>query len=228
MAILETNFYHKTISMYTAAFGTLFNNIRVSRDSGLIKVPIAYQSKQKDRVRTTQNPDPNQIRVKSQLPRLSFKLVALNKDLSRITNRFNRLCADVDRTQVTSIASQYNRIPYSFSFELGIKTKYMDDMLEIIEQILVYFNPAVTINITDNPDLALDSAIDVYLEGNSLSDVFEGAFEDEKILESVMSFRLDGWLYMPTSNANIIRTIDINYKDLINSDLLYDTDHITS
>ena len=209
--------YHRSITLLSGVFGAVFNEIMVTRQDGTkILVPIAYETKQKYDVRNTQNPDlNNQLKYKTILPRLSFKLTSWRKDPDRLTSRFNQMIEQgVDRSTVLSMNSQRNRVPYKFTYELNAKTKNIDDMLQIVEQILIMFNPSLNVIVKDNPDLNANSAINIKLMDSQMQDIFDGSFEDEQILETAFSFEVDGWLYMPTASAKIITKVIINVFDM--------------
>lgn len=217
MKSLDQFTYHRTITLLSGVFGAVFNEFTVSRADGTkILVPIAYETKQKYDVRNTQNPDlNNQLKYKTILPRLSFKLTSWRRDTDRALSKYNQLIeAGVDRTSVTSMASQRNRVPYKFTYTLNAKTKNIDDMLQIVEQVLVMFNPSLTVTVKDNPDLSSDSAINIKLTDSQMMDIFDGSFEDEQVLETTFNFELDGWLYMPTSTAKIITKVIVNVFDM--------------
>lgn len=219
--VLENYFFHNTIQLYVGVFGSIFDEIKIKHGTKSIKVPIAYSVKKRYDVRNEQNPDPNAARVKMQLPRLGFTLTGMQKDMTRMTNRLNMMLGPGDRTVVDSLASQRERVPYNFQFRLDIKTKNLVDMLQIQEQILPYFNPSLTVNVTDNPDLSMDTAIIVRLLGNSgLGELFEGSFENEEVIESSLEFELEGYLYMPTSQAKVIKKVTVNYFDLYTGEKL--------
>lgn len=224
MPVLQEHFYHKTIALLTGVFGSVFDEIKLLRGDGkLITVPIAYSVKRKYNVRNDQNPDPNAIRYKMQLPRMSFKLSSIQRDTTRIINRLYPLVENVGRTQVSELKSQYNRVPFKFTYTLSVKTKTIDDMLQIIEQILVTFNPSLKVIVKDNPDLNFDSAISIKLLDSGMDDISEGSFEGEESLESTMQFELEGWLYMPTRNSKIINKVIVNMYDLGNPDEILET-----
>lgn len=225
--ILEDFFGHKTILLYCNVFGSVFDEIKIERDNGkLIKVPIAYAVKNPYDVRNEQNPDPNKARYKNQLPRMSFSIVGYQRDPSRMVNRYSNLVGNGNRASGT-VRVQKQRVPYNFQFRLNIKTKNLIDMLQIIEQIMVYFNPSIVVNVEDAPDLGLETAIPIQLQANdTLGDLFEGSFENERIIETSLDFNLEGYLYMPTSNAKVIKKVTVNYFDLDSKGLI-ETDVFT-
>lgn len=221
MAVLENHFYHKTISLLTGVFGSIFDEIKITRkDGSSILVPIAYSVKRKYNVRNDQNADPNAVRYKMQLPRMGFKLTGLQREPLRTNNKLYPLVENLDRTQVTQLKSQLNRVPFTFGYSLSIKTKTIDDMLQIIEQILVYFNPTLRVTVKDNPDLDYSSAITVKLLDTGLEDISEGSFDGEESLESTLQFELEGWLYMPTQTSKVITKSIVNLFDLGSNELL--------
>ena len=225
MAILEQHFYHKTIRLYTAVFGTLFNELKIYReeDNKYIKVPLSYAGDQKHNVRNQQNPDPNARRYKMRTPRMAFRLVGWQKDDARITNRNHKLQnTSVNRDTVNGVSSQYNRVPYNFQYELRVKVKFMDDLNQIVEQILAYFNPSISIKVTDNPDMQGDTALQISLMDSNMEDQFEGDFEESRLLEASFNFELKGYIYLPTSDSSIIKEVTINYYDLNNPEELID------
>lgn len=217
MKSIESFTYHRSITLLSGMFGAVFNEIKIVRQDGaVILVPIAYEIKQKYNVRLDQNPDrSNTMKYKIILPRLSFKLVSWQKDPARQTSRYNQLIEQgVDRTQVTSLNSQRNRVPYKFIYQLNAKTKNIDDMLQIVEQVLVMFNPSLNVMLLDNPDLNADSAINIKLIDSQMQDIFDGSFEDEQVLETAFNFEVDGWLYMPTASAKVITKVIANLYDM--------------
>jgi hypothetical protein len=220
MAILQDHFFHDTIQMYVGVFGSVFDEIKIKRTTPnkpdkFIRVPIAYAVKKRYDVRNDQNPDPNKVRIKNQLPRMSFTMTGMQKDNSRMMNRMNTMIKSGPRDQPGGLATQRERVPYNFQFRLDVKTKNLVDILQILEQILVYFNPSIVVNVIDNPDLAMSSAIPIKLLNNSgFGDLFEGSFEDEEVIEGSLEFELEGYLYLPTSDAKIIKKVTVNYFDL--------------
>lgn len=222
MKLFDKFQYHKTITLLSGVFGAVFNEIVLERDDGTkILVPIAYATKQKYDVRNEQNPEPNKLKYKTTLPRMSFKLNSWRRDTERALSRYNMLVEQgVDRTAVTGLASQKNRVPFIFGYELNVKAKNIQDMLQIVEQVLVMFNPSLNVQVKDNPDLNEESAINIKLLDSQMQDIFEGSFEDEQVLETTFNFELEGWLYMPTADSKIITKVIVNVFDLDSDQLL--------
>ena len=77
--MLGTTFYHETIRKCVVGFGTLFNDIHITRkdSSGNVaqamKVPLAYGPKQKFLVRLREDPNATKS-VAITLPRIGFEI----------------------------------------------------------------------------------------------------------------------------------------------------------
>ena len=215
MAILEQHFYNKTINTYTSIFGSVFNDIKISRANGkTVDVPISYSLKQKYDVRNKENPEPNAARYKMILPRLGFLLVGVAPDPIRRTNKMNVLLENKDRSTSAGVSAQYNRTPYIFQYQLYIKTKNIDELWQIVEQILFYFNPTIRVRAKDNTALDENSIITIKLTNSGIDTIAEGSFEDTEVFEATMDFELEGWLYGPTTDAKPIYSIHLNYFDM--------------
>ena len=88
----QSYFYHETLRKTVVAFGSLFNDIQVTRtnSSGAavqsLKVPLAYGPKQKFIARLEQEPTLPSTTALS-LPRIGFEIHAFDYDPSRKLNR---------------------------------------------------------------------------------------------------------------------------------------------
>ena len=51
------------------------------------------------------------------------------------------------------VRAQYVPVPYNINFELGIIAKSQDDALQILEQILPYFQPSFSVTLNMIPDM---------------------------------------------------------------------------
>jgi|AntDeeMinimDraft_6_1070357.scaffolds.fasta_scaffold08668_2 hypothetical protein len=226
MAALEQHFYHNSIRTYTAAFGTLFNNISIVRKDGKqIKIPLSYSSRQKFDIAQKYENDDAHYQIK--FPRIGFVMTGWNRDTTRIQNKHDYMYQQgVDRTIVGGVNKQLNRVPYIFNYEVTVGTKNLDDMFQIMEQIAAWFNPSLNVNITENPDLGIETSLNVKMTDSTLADDYQGMMEDEKTLISTFNFEVEGFLYMPSSDQGVIRTITLNYYDLNDPDTILETDII--
>lgn len=117
-------------------------------------------------------------------------------------------------TLTTPNLSSFSPIPYNFEYTLHLFVKYIDDGLQIIEQILPYFTPFYTITMNDfvSPDLKRD--ITITLTSVSQEDVYEGAIEEDRIIQWSLTFVANAWIYPPVTDSKIIKIADTNFFEL--------------
>tara|TARA_R100000005_G_C4989209_1_gene196941 strand:+ start:128 stop:931 length:804 start_codon:yes stop_codon:yes gene_type:complete len=208
------HFYHKKVRKCVAMFGTLFNNLYVIRlnssgaSTSQIKVPLSYGPKRKFIERINEQADlTTDSKVAIKLPRMSFEITNFsydaNRQLQKIAN-FNRATPIGDRN---SRQKFFVPVPYDIGFELNIYSKNQDDGLQVVEQILPFFNPQYSLTMkpfpTDFPDIKED--IQIILEGLNLSDDYEGSLEQRRTIVYTMSFQMKVNFYGPTQRTDIIR-----------------------
>jgi hypothetical protein len=208
-----TTFYHGTTRKLIVAFASVFNNIHVQRKepgaSGTItdiKVPIAYESQQKYIARLIKDTAKNR-----QVPRMGFIMNGMEIDPSRSMNQMNELTF-VHGSDDTKMHKIFAPIPYNFNFTLDIYVDYMDDGLQIIEQIVPYFQPDFNVVIEEIPVLNIERDIPIVLGGVTMTDEFEGEFGEHRIVNWSLEFVMKGWMYPPVTDGKIIKEITTNYK----------------
>ena len=157
--MLGQQFYHETIRNVIVAFGTMFNNIQIVRkdNSGTIiqsmKVPLAYGPKQKFLVRLDQDPSLSAATAIT-LPRLGFEIGSLTYDTARKMNRVQKFKkVKSSSSNANKLDTQFMPVPYNMDITLYAMAKNSDDALQIVEQILPFFQPDYTLTINDMPDM---------------------------------------------------------------------------
>jgi len=209
-----THFYHERIKKSVAVFGSLFNNIYVLRKGSngniisTVKVPLSYAPAQKFLERIRENPnltDDTKLAIK--LPRMSFEILSFDYDNQRQLQKTNSI------NKVGSVNTSRNKlftpVPYNINFQLNILSKTQDDALQIVEQIVPFFNPQYTITqkpFTKYPDIKEDTP--VILNSISFTDDFEGAVETRRTIIYNMDFTMKISFHGPLSESDIIRQVD--------------------
>jgi len=210
-------FYHEILRRTVVSFGSLFNEISIKHkdNSGnvksVIKVPLAYGPTQKFLARLEQSPDLNKP-VQITLPRMSFEFTGLTYDSTRKSTTTQTFItkSEIDGTETKKV---YLPVPYNMQFELSIMSKLNDDALQIIEQILPFFQPAysMTIELVDIINEKRD--IPVVLENITMQDDYEGNFSTRRVLTYTLRFTAKTYLFGPVSSAtkDIIKKATIGY-----------------
>jgi len=209
-------FYNKSIQKTVTAFGTLFNDIQIRHfnDSddpiSILKVPLAYGPIQKFLARIEQQPSGDR-KVALTLPRMSFEMTSIDYDSQRKTSviqSFSSLRTDTEKpTKV------YTPVPYNISFELNIMSKIQDDALQILEQILPFFQPAfnVTIKLVSEIDESRD--IPIILNRCGFRDDYENDFSTRKIIIYTLTFTVKTYLFseISSNSQGLIKRVQVDY-----------------
>ena len=215
-------FHHNTIRKYVILFGTIFNNIYVTRQDSAgetiqtFKVPLSYGPKEKYLARLEGNPDlDNKVAVT--VPRIAFEMTTLQYDPDRKLNSLNR--------KVKNNKSQYQPVPYNMTFQMSILVKNAEDGTKIVEQILPYFTPEWTASVHLIPSMEDDPwDIPIILNDISTEDTYEGNFETRRAIIWTINFTMKGYLFGPVKNigsgngtdGGIIKYVDVNIRPTAN------------
>jgi len=219
--MLGQQFYHESIRNVIVAFGTMFNDIQIVRknNSGAViqsmKVPLAYGPKQKFLTRLDQDPSATGATAIT-LPRLGFEIGSLTYDPIRKMNRVQKFKkVKSSSTDSNKLDTQFMPVPYNMDITLYAMAKNSDDALQIVEQILPYFQPDYTITVNDMADMGIKRDIPIILNGITYEDSYEGDFEQRRALIYTMNFTCKFYLYGPVTSSNIIRTVQADqFADL--------------
>lgn len=206
--------YNQIIKKTIVAFGTLFNNIYIKHsdnngnDQSLIKVPIAYGPIQKFLARIEQKPDLRK-RVAITLPRMSFELTSIQYDNSRKVSTMQTFTAMNGNNPV----KVFMPVPYNLGIELNIITKYNDDMLQIIEQILPFFQPHFNLSIDLVSTIGEKRDVPMVIQNIQMSDNYEGSYEERRNLIYTINFIAKTNIFgpVPGSTDGLIKKVQVDY-----------------
>lgn len=206
-------FYNETLRKITLAFGGLFDEIYVSKNtsSGAIertRVPLTYSGKEKYIRRLTEASSiSSNVKIETLLPKIAFEMTTIQYDPSRKVNKINQ------RTRVTgeNYYKAHSEVPYNISFGLYVFSRNVDDNLQIIEQIIPYFSPEFIVTLKMNN---LDTNIDVPIVLNSINftDSAEGSMLDRRTVISSMDFTAKSHIFgrIKETTSGIIKEVDID------------------
>lgn len=211
--MLNQKFYWGTIRKSIIAFGNLFNNIHIDRKntSGeviqTLKVPLSYAPKQKFLARIAARPDSGTQNFQTIIPRMGFEMSGIVYDPNRRISLVQQNRAN--NNTATTLNSQYAPTPYNIGVNLYVYVKNQDDGLQIIEQILPYFNPDYNLSINAIPALDIKNDLPILLDSISFEDEYEGDFRDRRAIIWTLSFTLKLNFFGPISRQGIIRSTTV-------------------
>ena len=215
-------FYNESMRRMTIGFGQIFNNIQIKRkdDTGkviqTIRVPLAYGPKEKFLVRLDQQSSLDNREFAITLPRMGFEIAGISYDPTRKLTRIQKFKQVKANKDGKVLDFNYTPVPYNISYNLFSFTASAEAGLQIIEQILPFFQPDFTVTINAIPTLNIKRDIPIILNSVNYEDTYSGDFTTRRAVIYTLSFTAKTYLYGPMSNQGIIKTVQ--------SDLGSDTD----
>jgi len=212
--MLGTYYYHEIIRKTIISFGTLFNDIHIRHQDGAgkdvsdMKVPLAYGPSQKFLARITQQADLNKP-IQITMPRMSFEMTNISYDSTRKSSLLQTFKTCDDGSKVKKV---FMPVPYNIGFELNIMSKLNDDSLQILEQILPYFQPHFNLTVDLIDSIGEKRDIPIILESVGFQDDYEGNFDTRRSLIHTLQFTAKTYLFGPVADSSdgLIRKVQVD------------------
>jgi len=91
--------------------------------------------------------------------------------------------------------------------------KNQDDGLQILEQILPYFQPEYTVSIKPVDDFtSFKQDVPIILNGVSFDDQYEGDYNSRRVLIYTLDFTMKMSFYGPVGNDKVVREVNIDFN----------------
>ena len=221
--MLGTYFYHEIIRKTIISFGTLFNNVYIKQldKSGAVanqqKVGLSYGPMQKFLAKIQQQDEVTKS-VAISLPRMSFEMTSIQYDSTRkagVTQTFKA----VDSSDGNKIKKVFMPVPYNIGFELNIFSKLNDDALQIVEQILPFFQPSFNLTLDLLNSIGEKRDTPVVLDSIDFQDDYEGSFQTRRALIYTLRFTVKTYLFGPIADSTdgLIRKVQVDTYTNINT-----------
>jgi len=179
-----------------------------------IKVPLVYASADKAFSRKTEDPGLN-YSVKNVKPKIAFNMTSVMYDVERKIQQLQYISVPVSGSPQTTAKMQVQPAPYNLGFEVYIATASYEDGLQIIEQILPYFNPELMIKTKDFPELNITKDTPVILNDVQLSDnTPDSDYTDSRELEWTLSFTVKTYFFAPVTTNKVITNTLFVFEDI--------------
>ena len=220
--MLGQYFYNETIRNTIIAFGSLFNDIYCERKDAAgvaiqtLKVPLAYGPKQKFIIRLEGDPGLDQ-KVAITLPRIGFEINGLDYAPERKLNRImkKRKVQGATDDKLKSMMTQYSPVPYNIGFELFVMARNSDDGIQIVEQILPFFQPEYTVTIKEVPEMDVVRDVPIVLTSIGYEDTYTGSFTERRAIIYTFNFVAKAYVYGPVATSQPITKAEATiYADL--------------
>lgn len=211
--MLGTYFYHELIRKTIVGFGTLFNSIYIrhlNKDGTVAeetKVGLSYGPSQKFLAKIQQQAELSKS-VAITLPRMSFEMTGIQYDSTRKTG----ITQTFKASDGTNLKKVFMPVPYNINFELNIFSKLSDDALQIIEQILPFFQPSFNLTVDLVTSIGEKRDIPIVLDSIDFQDDYEGDFSTRRALIYTLRFTAKTYIFGPISDTadGIIRKVQVD------------------
>jgi len=215
-------FYNESMRRMTIAFGQIFNNIQIKRkDSSdnvvqTIRVPLAYAPKEKFLTRLDQQPSLDEREFAITLPRMGFEITGIAYDGTRKLTRIQKYKTVKTGVDGKVLNFNYTPVPYNISYNLYSFTATAEGGLQIIEQILPFFQPDYTVTVNAIPELNIKRDVPIVLNSVLYEDSYSGDFSQRRAVVYTLGFTAKTYLFGPANTSKVIKEVQ--------TDLYSDTD----
>lgn len=210
---MDEFFYHNSIKTYITAFGNMFNNIKTKTGAAPTKVvPIRYASKEKfiDVLQSNNGDATTHAQVEQIIPAMAYELTDITYDPIR---KINTLQEKLQQVTSTNIRRSLSPTPFDLTFTLHIFTRYGDHMLQIVEQIMPFFQPSFNIVIKERPEIGISQRdVSVVLSSVASDNTYIGEAAERRHIEWTLTFVMKAWLYPNfEENFNVINRVIVDF-----------------
>lgn len=176
-----------------------------------MRVPLSYAPRQKFLAKIQGSPESFSQSFQSILPRMSFEITNFGYDSSRKVSSTQQSRIQ-DKNDPNKKVYQFAPSPWNLNIVLYIYGKNQDDTLQIVEQILPYFNPDYNLNLNAlNADLGMVNDLPIILNGATFEDTYEGDLSSARMIIWSLSFTMKMNFYGPSNSGGVIKRANVNY-----------------
>ena len=145
-----------------------------------------------------------------------FDIDSLSYDSSRKLNRVQKFKkVKSSSSNANKLDTQFMPVPYNMDITLYAMAKNSDDALQIVEQILPFFQPDYTLTLNDMADMGIKRDVPIILNNVGYEDNYQGDFESRRAIIYTMGFTTKFYLYGPVTSSSVIKTVQVDqYTDL--------------
>lgn len=219
--MINEYYYNEQLKRSITQFSSVFAGLevmtgrRADGEMAVLDVPVRYGSI--DRVVAAVSNGFTQNKIMT-LPVMSTYLLAIDLAPERrkgvgMTERKTIMPAGGTTPADLRVMERYMPIPYNLTFELAIYASNLDQMFQILEQLLIIFDPTLQIQTNDS---TYDWARQTNIELTSIQEEENypiGA--DKRLLVWTLNFNMETWISPPMElKDSLISKIVMRFGDL--------------
>jgi len=153
---------------------------------------------------------------------MSFEITGISIDAaSKLPKRSAIVESGTDANRKNVIK---NMVSYDIGMQLNIMAKNQDDGLQILEQILPYFQPEYNLTIKPVDGFDFKQDVPIILNSASITDDYDGDYATRRVLVYTLEFTMKMKFYGPTGDQKVIREVDVDILNLDDSGFLENVD----
>jgi hypothetical protein len=139
---------------------------------------------------------------------MAFEITGFEYDAPRQQNKLIRTTKSTLETADTGKRGfQYAPAPYTINFSLSVLAKNANDGLQIVEQILPYFQPEYTVSMKIVDSMTEVRDVPITLINVSMEDTYEGEFTERRVIEHKLDFSMKIYFFGPVYTGEIIKNV---------------------
>jgi hypothetical protein len=221
---------NQSIRKLVIAFGSLFDEIYVSRKNDTtgitenIKVPITFSSKEKFLRRLESNSSiSDDVKTQINIPYLSFEIANIAYDFGRKRNKLTTT-SEIITASDGSISESYktfSETPISVIFNLYFYSRSLNELFQVLEQVLPYFNPEFNMRMNFNK-IFKNVNVPIAYRDFKIIDDYEGSLQSRRTMIGVMSFNASSYVFGEIKPTVVIE--DVIDDTVIDIDIDVDID----
>ena len=136
----------------------------------------------------------------------AYQEISIQKDnsLMNYEDILNSISSSVAKEDIRELI---DKNIYNINFSLYSFTATAENGLQIIEQILPFFQPEYTVTMNVIPELDIKRDIPIILNSVNYEDTYNGEFTQRRAVIYTLNFTAKTYLYGPMSNQGIIKEV---------------------
>jgi hypothetical protein len=138
---------------------------------------------------------------------MSFEVTGYSYDGGRKLNKNQKITKVTTNADTTKMNSQYMPVPYNVNFSLSVYVANSDDGLQIIEQILPYFQPDYTVTMIEDRTMDTKRDIPFILNNVDFEDSYTGSLTTSRRIIYTLTFTAKIYLFGPIATTPVIKTV---------------------
>lgn len=216
-SLVPDNYCPNTIRNIITALMTEFKNIKVRNFQSsevctplnTIDVPIKFGPQEKyHMMRLRDNSDQEEYYKKLPQMVLDWNNITFNGDRQVSTNEARHFYnKNLNIGDVSKFIEDVQPTAYDLGFTLDITTHSLTHFTQILESILVYFDPARSLRVKEFSFLNLERNLKVKLDGISQDFLTEQQEDNRRYVNGQITFTVESFLYRPLTDRGIIKEI---------------------